>query len=372
MIFTFLRRTARAGASPGGILAGLSLVVWILLLPGIGLAASSPAEALRSALDSYDPASARASRTEAADAFFLFEDSSLDRDLAVRDPSLYRTIESEWAAVLSEMGRSAPAEEVRARGERVLDLLRQARESTASGGSVFVDSLLIILREGFEAILVVSALAAWLRRVGQTANVPYLYGGSALAVVASIGLWVAARTVIEISGIGREALEGWTMLLAAVVLFWVSYWLVSKVGADRWQVFVRARAERAVSRGAILGFGVLSFVVVFREGFETVLFYEALSARAGGASGQSLLLGGFVTGLALLGAFYASFLRLGPKIPMRAFFAVTGALLYFMAFKFAGAGIFELQVAQALSQTPVAFFPDSLFLREWLGMYPYA
>ncbi|MGH7822964.1 MAG: FTR1 family iron permease, partial [Candidatus Binatia bacterium] len=304
--------------------------------------------------------------------FFLFEDSALDRNLAIRDPSLYGTIESEWAGVISDMRRGAPADVVRRRGERVLALLGQAKEATAAAGSVFADSLLIILREGFEAILIVSALASWLRRVGHAAKVPYLYGGAGLAVAASVGLWVAARTVLEVSGVAREALEGWTMLLAAVVLFWVSYWLVSKAEAERWQAFVRSRAERALGRGALLGFGFLSFVVVFREGFETVLFYEALSARASGASGQSLLLGGFATGLALLSAFYVLFLRIGPRIPMRPFFAVTGALLYLMAFKFAGAGVFELQVAQVLSQTPIARFPDSLALREWLGVYPYA
>ena len=344
----------------------------VLGMAGPALAeAPEPAAALREAVEAYEPDTARASRAAAADAFFLFEDSALDRSLAFRDPALYRRIESEWTRLIAEMGEGRPREAVSERGGRVLTLLEQARGATAAGGSVFLDSLLIILREGFEAILVVSALAAYLGRIGQSARLPWLYGGAGLAVIASIGLWYAARTVLEMSGVAREALEGWTMLLATAVLFWVSYWLVSKAEADRWQQFVRAKVRSALGRGALAGFGLLSFVVVFREGFETVLFYEALSARAGSASGQTLLAGGFVTGVILLAVFYVAFMRLGPQIPLRTFFSVTGALLYFLGFKFAGAGVFELQVAQVLSQTEAPFFPDAPWLRDWLGVYPY-
>ena len=348
---------------------GLAVLV---TLSGTSLAASDPSDELGRVLSAYDPAAKAVSRTAAADAFFAFEESDLHRELSFRDPSLYRELESEWTSLIAAIGRGDAETEVRRRGDHVLTLLEQARETSAAGGSVFLDSLLIILREGFEAILIVSALAAYLRRVGQGQRLPWLYGGAGAAIVASIGLWLAARTVLEISGVGREALEGWTMLAATAVLFWVSYWLISKAEAQRWQQFVRSRAEAALGRGALLGLGVLSFVVVFREGFETVLFYEALSARAGGAAGQSLLLGGFAAGLGALALFYGLFLRIGPRIPMRAFFGVTGGLLYLMAFRFAGAGVFELQVAQVLSQTEFAYFPDSVWLREWLGIYPYA
>ena len=344
----------------------------LLASPECLLAAPAPAEALRGALAAYTPAQGKAGKQAAADAFFLFEGSELDRDLGARNPTLYREIEGEWARLLTEMGDGRPAAEVRAKGEHVLALLDRGARAAEGAGGVFLDSLLIILREGFEAILIVSALAAYLSRIGQRAQRPYLYGGAGLAVVASVLLWMAARSVLTLGGAGREALEGWTILLATAVLFWVSYWLISKAEADRWQAFVRTRVERAVGRGALFGFGFLSFVVVFREGFETVLFYEAVAARAGSsASGQSLMVAGFASGCAALTILYLLFEKIGPKIPMRAFFNVTSALLYFMAFRFAGAGVRELQDAGVVSQTPVSFVPDSAWLAQWLGMSPF-
>ena len=330
-----------------------------------------PVPGLRHSVEGYQPERAKVAKQEAADAFFDFEGSALDRRLASRDPTLYRRVEGEWMRLLSAMAAAAPAEDVRARGAQVLELLERGGRVADAGGSVFLDALLIILREGFEAMLIVSALAAYLARIGQRSRVPFLYAGAAVAVVASFLLWIAARSLVELGGSRREALEGWTILLATAVLFWVSYWLVSKAEAAHWQAFVKTQVERAVGRGALLGLGFLSFVVVFREGFETVLFYEAVAARAAGAVGQSLLVGGFLTGCAALGVLFLAFQRLGPKIPLRAFFNVTGGLLYFMAFRFAGAGVRELQEAGVIRETSVGFVPDSPLLVQWLGMFPY-
>jgi high-affinity iron transporter len=343
--------------------------------PSIGNAAPAPstmARSLGSIIQSYSPEDAKQAKHAAQDAFFEFEGSVLDHDLAARDPALYRQLEGEWMRLLAAMDGERPQDQVRSQGALVLALLERGAAATGAGGSVFVDSLLIILREGFEAILIVSALAAYLVRIGEGSRAPYLYGGAALAVGASVLLWMAARSVFVLSGAGREALEGWTILLATGVLFWVSSWLVSKAEADRWRAFVKSRVERAVGRGALFGLAFLSFVVVFREGLETVLFYEAIAARTRDASDQSLLVAGFLTGCGALLAFCMVFQKVGPRIPMRAFFNVTGGLLYFMAFRFAGAGVRELQEAGILAQTPVALVPDSRTLAQWLGVFPYA
>ncbi len=178
--------------------------------------------------------------------------------------------------------------------------------------------------------------------------------------------------MLDLSGSAREAFEGWTILAATGVLFWVSYWLVSKAEADRWQAFIRTRVEQAVGRGALFGLGLFAFIVVFREGLETVLFYEAV----GGAG--ALRVGPVAARLRVshrvrraLAALFVAFQRIGPRIPMRAFFNVTGGLLYFMAFRFAGAGIRELQEAGVVRQTPCDWVPDSTFLAQWLGVFPY-
>ena len=355
--------------------AGRLTTAWLFgLLAVVSAAAADPTprDALRAVIDRYRVSSAAAAKQEAADAFFLFEGSKLDRDLAARDPQLYRTVEAEWMRLLSSMDGARPEGEIQSQGERVLSLLDRGAERAAGGGSIFADSLLIIAREGFEAILIVSALAAYLVRIGQRSRLPYLYGGAGAAVIGSFLLWIAASSVIDLSGAQREAFEGWTILLAAGVLFWVSYWLISKAEADRWQAFVKSQVERAVGRGALFGLAFLSFIVVFREGLETVLFYEAVAARARDASDHSMLVAGFLTGCGALTALYVAFQSIGPRLPMRAFFNVTGGLLYFMAFRFAGVGIREIQEAGVLGQTPVAVVPDSVSLAQWLGVYPYA
>src|ERR1043166_5407588 len=134
-----------------------ALLLSSLAVVSVAAAEPSVRDSLRSVIDRYSAAQARAAKQEAADAFFQFEGSMLDRDLAARDPSLYREVEAEWMRLLSAMDAGRPDDEVKARGEHVLALLDRGAERAAAGGSVFFDSLLIILREGFEAILIVSA-----------------------------------------------------------------------------------------------------------------------------------------------------------------------------------------------------------------------
>ncbi len=330
-----ISREARRWRGGHRVLLAAALALAGTIEPSIGHAApaSSTARSLRSIVESYSPDDAKQAKQAAQDAFFEFEGSVLDHDLAARDPQLYRQLEGEWMRLLAAMDGGRPQDQVRSQGALVLALLEHGAATAGAGGSVFVDSLLVILREGFEAILIVSALATYLVRIGEGSRVPYLYGGAALAVGASVLLWMAARSVFVLSGADREALEGWTILLATGVLFWVSYWLVSKAEADRWHAFVKSRVERAVGRGALFGLTFLSFVVVFREGLETVLFYEAIAARTRDTSDQSLLVAGFLTGCGALVALCVVFQKVGPRIPMRAFFNVTGGLLYFLAFR---------------------------------------
>jgi high-affinity iron transporter len=162
----------------------------------------------------------------------------------------------------------------------------------------------------------------------------------------------------------REALEGAAMLLASVVLFWVSYWITSKAEAERWQKYIQGKVQHAIARGSGAGLAAAAFLAVYREGFETVLFYQALAA--GVPAGDVMLPAGFVAGSLALGVLYVLFRRVGVKIPLQQFFIATGAFLYLMAFVFAGKGIHELQEAALVSFTPVAWMPHV----EALGIFP--
>ncbi len=162
------------------------------------------------------------------------------------------------------------------------------------------------------------------------------------------------------------------MLIAVLVLFAASYWLISKAEAQRWQAFVRSRLEGALGTGQARSLVVLAFLVVFREGFETVLFYEALAGRAAGMPlALSAVGSGLALGIAILAVIGVALFRYGVRVPIRPFFAATGTLLYVLAFKFAGAGIRELQEAGWVSVTPVRI-PELPLLRDWLAVYPFA
>lgn len=359
------------------------LCLALLLLPAAALAQDRPdpaaeaaafAQGLEQAVQQYADGDVLAA-AEVGDLFYTFEESGFRDLLAARDPDLYKRFEAQWLTVRRTMKQAGSTEEVRAELDAMLGLIEDAREVTGAegGGAVaFWGSFLIIFREGFEALLIIGALAAYLRKIEAGEKVRDLYVGGGVAVVASLGLWALAKTVIRVSGAQAEIIEGATMLLATVVLFYISYWLISKVQHAKWDAFIRRKMARAVSgTGGRASLLAVSFLVVFREGFETVLFYEALGVSTSGAGGTLLLLGGFAVGVVALAALWLAIKRLGMRLPFGAFFGGTSALLYWMAFKFAGDGMRELQEALVLSETAVPWFPDSAFLKTWLGMYPF-
>jgi high-affinity iron transporter len=269
------------------------------------------------------------------------------------------------------MRSGAPADEVKGQLAQVVRLLSAAAgRSESSFGALFVNSLLIILREGFEAILILSAVATTLRAGGNLSGLPPLRAGAILALLASLLLAAAASWIGGIGASG-EAIEGITCLVAVVVLFFTSFWLISRAEGRKWQQFVRDRVNRAALGNHRGSLALLAFVVVFREGFETVLFYEALGGQASATPGGPwAVAAGFGSGSVLLVLMWAAIARFGIRIPMRSFFAVTGALLYVLAIKFAGVGIRELQEAGWVSPAPIAGMPEIAWLRDWLGVYP--
>jgi high-affinity iron transporter len=165
----------------------------------------------------------------------------------------------------------------------------------------------------------------------------------------------------------REALEGGVMLVAAALLFYVSYWLISKVEIAAWTRFVKGQVQKAVAAGSGVALAAVAFFAVYREGFETVLFYKALYV-AGGGGGGGAITAGLLVGLAVLVAVFIGIERFGLRIPMRPFFAVTGATLAFMAFMFAGNGIKALQEGGYVGSTLLPWAPRY----DFFGIYPTA
>jgi high-affinity iron transporter len=330
-----------------------------------GSAAAAVFAAVRRQLDSA--VSSRSDKV-AFDAYLTFEE--VETDVRARNASLAGRLEGEFARLRERTAAGAAPEELRALQRTLLgDLENAERVATdhASGTNLFVQSLLLLVREGFEAILIIAALMTFLTKAGEEARRREVAWGAWAAVGASIVTAVLFELLIETTPGQRDALEGATMLVAVAVLFYVSYWLLSKIEADKWNAFLKGKMRQALSSGSALALASVAFLAVYREGVETILFYKALLV-SGGSGEAGAVLGGVALGAAALVVLYVLIMRLGVRIPMKPFFAVTGALLYYMAFVFAGKGIAELQEGRMVATTVI---PALEWLRvPFLGIYP--
>jgi len=220
------------------------------------------------------------------------------------------------------------------------------------------------VREGLEVALILAAILALLKVMGATRAMRYIHHGWIAAVFAGLATWLAAQTFLNLTGSHREAIEGFTTLFAALVLFYVGYWLHTKSEAKKWQAFIRGKVQGALSGERLLALAGVSFFAAYREAFEVVLFYQALWLQS--ESNPKPVLTGFITGVALLCVIVVVLFKLGLKIPIKYFFATTGLLLYLLALVFAGQGVRELQATGWFSVTPLRFPPQV----SALGIYP--
>ncbi len=249
------------------------------------------------------------------------------------------------------------------------NLLEDASKLDGNGGkksklASFISSLLIILREGLEAILVVAAMIAYLTKSGHKNKVNWIYLGIALALVASVILAVVLNIVIGISGAKQEIIEGVTMLIAVVVLFYVSNWMVKKAHGNEWKRYLEDKIATSITTGSLFSLSFGAFLAVFREGAETILFYQALLSDSRNV--HSMVWLGLFVGLAGLVIVYYLIVNLSLKLPIKPFFIGTSILLYLMAISFAGTAIKELQEGDVIGVTNIPGMPTF----ELLGVYP--
>ena len=224
----------------------------------------------------------------------------------------------------------------------------------------YISGLLILLREGLEAILVLAAILAFLRNTGQQSAVRSVNVGWALALVAGFATWAVAAYLIDVGGAQRELLEGCTALFASVMVLWLGVWMHDRRHAAAWQDYIKSSL---VGGGGRFGFALLAFFSVYRELFEVILFYETLWLQSGPAGHNAVLAGG-ATALVLLVGLAWVILRGSAKLPLALFFSINAALLCALSVVFAGHGIKALQEAGILGTRPVAFFEF-----DWLGIH---
>ena len=229
--------------------------------------------------------------------------------------------------------------------------------------TTFIASLTILLREGVEALLIVVGMLAFLKKAERRDVLGYVHGGWMAALACGGLTWAVATYFVSISGASREVTEGVSSLFAAVVLLSVGLWMHQKSTAGKWQAYLKEKLSAAMTRRSAWALFALSFIAVYREVFETVLFYSALA----GDGNNGALLGGLVGGVAVLAVLAWFMLRTSARMPIGKFFSLSSILVAVLAVVLAGKGVAGLQEAGRLSASPI-HWPRI----EVLGIYPSA
>jgi len=319
---------------------------------------------LAASLKAYE-AGDRKAAADLALAAYLDGFEPVEPILGARDPALMRRIEGAMGDVRGAIGKAAPASEVRSQIER-LDALfatagRALAPEKASSLSSFAGAFTILLREGLEALLIVVAMIAFLRKAERTDVLPYVHGGWIAALAAGGLTWAAATFVISISGASRELTEGFGSVIAAAVLISVGLWMHGKAQADAWQVYIREKLSHALSKQSAWFLFLLAFIVVYREVFETILFLTALWTQ----SGATAVLSGVAFAVVVLAIIAWAMLRFSKRLPIGQFFEYSASLMAILAVVLAGKGVAALQEAGLLDLHPLA-----LPRIELLGFFP--
>ncbi|MHC8369173.1 FTR1 family protein [Pseudomonas sp. ZT5P21] len=291
---------------------------------------------------------------------FELVESSLDNV----DANVRKDTEKSLMAYRQSLQDGLPVAEVQKRLDVAKAKLKESAGLLGSDGLSwslsYISGLLILLREGLEAILVLAAILAFLRNTGQQSAVRSVNVGWGLALVAGLATWALAAYVIDVSGSQRELLEGATALFAAVMVLWLGVWMHDRRHAAAWQDYIKSSL---VGGGGRFGFATLAFFSVYRELFEVILFYETLWLQAGPAGHNAVLAGG-ATALVLLVGLAWVILRGSAKLPLSLFFSINAGLLCALSVVFAGHGVKALQEAGIFGTRPVPFFEF-----DWLGIH---
>jgi len=284
------------------------------------------------------------------------------------DHDLRLELEREMIALRGVLGSGAPVNDVRERMHHVDVLLSRAQEKLSEEGlsqaSAFASAAVILLREGLEAILLLAAIIAVVAKTGRREVMPWVHAGWIAAVLLGFLTWSAAQFLIHISGANREVTEGMTALVAAAMLLYVGFWLHGKSQSKAWSQFLHHQVGAALAKRTVWAMASVSFLAVYRELFEIVLFYQALWAQSG-TGGHTAVLGGIGVAAAALAIAGWCIFKYSVRLPLGPFFRVMLWLVLLFAFAFAGDGVAKLQEAGTVSASPVPFLTIPV-----LGIHP--
>ena len=297
------------------------------------------------------------------DGFELAEPS-----LVIIDKTLKLKVEKEMIA-FREFSKSGNVEQLERVQVGLVDLLNESKNvigsTQMSPAGAFTGSFIILLREGVEAILVLAAIMTALIKTGRREAMKYIHAGWVSAVVLGVVTWWVAENVISVSGASREVTEGAAALFAALILIYVGFWLHSASNSKQWKKFIEHKIDNAMENSTLWVLATVSFVAVYREMFETVLFYQAMWIQIDSGDSQQGFLLGVLAALALLLVLAFLVMRVGTRLPIKQFFQINAVLLFLLAVVFTGQGIAAFQEAGVIASSMIEF-PRV----EMLGIYP--
>lgn len=322
---------------------------------------------LSEAILAYEKGDRRAA-TDLALSAYLDGFEPVEPLLSVHNNALMRQIEGSMGELRAAIKRGAAVEDLSAQAKALDGLFGDAEAALdpqqATVSSSFFGAFTVLLREALEALLIVVVMLTLLRKAERREVERYVHGGWIAALAAGVLTWAAATYLIAISGADRELTEGFGSLLAAIILLWVGIWMHGKSQANAWQRYIHDKLGHALSRRSAWGLFGLTFVVVYREVFETILFYTVIWNEDNGGA----VMAGAGTAIVVLAVIAWALTRYGRVLPVGKFFAYSSALLAVLCVVLIGKGVSALQEAGWLPVSPLAGFVRV----EALGLYPTA
>jgi high-affinity iron transporter len=286
--------------------------------------------------------------------------------LNARNPALLAKVEQAMGELRASIAANRDASEINTQIAAIEALFDEAEATLApdqaSNASAFLGAFAILLREGLEALLIVIGMLAFLAKADRPELTRPVHIGWTGALAAGVLTWWAATSVITVSGASRELTEGFGSLLAAAVLLFVGIWMHGKAQAGQWQRYIREKLHKALARDSRWFLFSLAFIAVYREVFETILFFTAMAAE-GSVGG---LVAGGLAGCAALAAIAVAMLRFSQRLPIGKFFSYSAALVAVLAVVLAGKGVAALQEAGLIAVHPLPALPRI----SVLGLFP--
>jgi high-affinity iron transporter len=293
----------------------------------------------------------------------------VEAQLRANDGHFASDLETQLAVMRSQIEAEAAVEEVALSAAASIKMVKEAQaligSKTFSGWLAFLLSSSIILREGLEAFLVILTILGIIRALKLPMAARWVHAGWMAAIGSGFLMWLAAGQLFNFSGAQRELMEGIIALFAVGVLLYVGFWMHSKSEAGKWQAYVKNKIQGLAKKENMFGLAFLSFLVVFREAFESVLFLSALSLEVGPEQ-QMAFGGGIVFAFVALLVISVLLLKYSKKIPIPKLFKYSAMIISFLAVVLVGKGVHALQEAGTLgiSMLPVRLKVDAI------GLYP--